>query len=110
MSGKKNDSLWRTFVTKRRKLFETSGKLNASLCELSSLTRPSPTPTLTLAGNFGKLAGKRLESKRSETLVESDAEVGTLTPNLRVAVDDVGRGKEGGKDVDVSGLRDMGIC
>jgi hypothetical protein len=65
-----------TLVTNRLKLFETSGRLSASLCVLSSLTLPSPA-LLTEAGSFGRLGGRSEDSSRSETLVES-AEVGTL--------------------------------
>lgn len=67
-------------VTKRLKLFETKGRLNASLWVLSSLTRPSPT-LFTEAGSFGKLGGKSDDNSKSETLVDK-AEVGTLNFRL----------------------------
>jgi hypothetical protein len=65
-------------VTNLLKLFERSGKPNASLCVLNSLTLPSPTfsPGAPPA-SFGKFGGKSDDSSKSETLVDS-AEVGTL--------------------------------
>lgn len=65
-------------MTNLLKLFERSGKPNASLCVLNSLTLPSPTliPEAPPA-NFGRFGGKSDDSSRSETLVDS-AEVGTL--------------------------------
>ena len=80
-------------VTNRLKLLDNNGKLSASLCVLSSLTRPSPG-LLTVAANFGRFAGRSDESKRSETLVDNDG-VGTV--NFFVA----GRGpvpERGGKE------------
>lgn len=65
-----------TLVTKRLKLLDSKGRPRASLCVLNSLTRPSPI-LFVEAGNFGKLAGRSDDSKRSETLVDNDG-VGTV--------------------------------
>ena len=81
-----------TFVTKRRKLFDTNGKLNASLCELNSLTLPIPA-TLTLCCILGRFAGSKLLNSISETFVERDDVVGT--ENFRGAG---AGGADGGKD------------
>jgi len=98
-------------VTNRLKLFETSGKLSASLCVLSSLTLPSPA-LLTEAGSFGRLGGRSEESSKSETLVES-AEVGTLNFLgagcwvLEAAGGNDGRAETGGRGL-VGGCRSLG--
>jgi hypothetical protein len=88
-------------VTNRLKLFETSGKLSASLCVLNSRTLPSPA-LLTEAGSFGRLGGKSEDRSRSDTLVES-AEVGTLNFRgagcwvLEAAGGNDGRAETGGR-------------
>jgi hypothetical protein len=88
-----------TFVTKRLKLFDTKGKLNASFCELNSRTLPMPT-VFTLGCIFGKFAGSKLFSTKSETFVDKDAAL-VGTENLRGGG---AAGAEGGKEGALCGL------
>ena len=86
-------------MTNRLKLFETKGKLNASLCELNSRTLPIPA-TFTLGCILGRLAGRRLFKTISDIFVDNDAAlVGTV--NLR---EGGAAGAEGGKDGALRGL------
>jgi len=94
-----------TFVTKRRKLFDTNGRLSASLCVLSSLGRPDPPPLPAAFGSLGKFGGRRDPRRRSDTLEETEEAVGT--ENLRMMVGGMEvSGKEG---MDVR-AREMGRC
>jgi hypothetical protein len=96
----------RTFVTNRRKLFDMTGRLSASLWVLSSLGLPGPPlpPADVAAGSLGKFGGNSDESRRSDTLVDIPA-VGTV--NLREVLLDEDEAEAGGKDA--PGLLGRGV-